>query len=44
VPLPEAGPGEILIRVHTAGVNRLDILQREGRYPPPAGAPARLGL
>jgi putative PIG3 family NAD(P)H quinone oxidoreductase len=44
VPTPKAREGEILIRVHAAGVNRPDILQREGRYPPPEGAPARLGL
>ncbi|WP_205123600.1 NAD(P)H-quinone oxidoreductase [Cognatilysobacter lacus] len=41
---PEPGPGQILIRVHAAGVNRPDILQREGRYPPPPGAPSTLGL
>lgn len=44
VPLPVPGPGQILVRVHAAGVNRPDILQREGRYPPPPGAPERLGL
>lgn len=44
VPPPVPGPGEILVRVHAAGVNRPDILQREGRYPPPPGAPERLGL
>ena len=41
---PEAGPGEILIRVRASGVNRPDIVQREGRYPPPAGASDILGL
>ncbi len=41
-PLP--GPGEVLIRVKAAGVNRADLMQREGRYPPPPGAPATLGL
>lgn len=41
---PEPSPGEILVRVEAAGVNRPDVLQREGRYPPPPGAPATLGL
>jgi NADPH2:quinone reductase len=39
-PIPIPGPGEVLVRVHAAGVNRPDILQRLGRYPPPPGAPA----
>lgn len=43
-PTPIPGPGEILIRVRAAGVNRPDILQRMGFYPPPPGAPATLGL
>jgi putative PIG3 family NAD(P)H quinone oxidoreductase len=41
---PKAAPGEILIRVHAAGVNRPDIVQRKGLYPPPPGAPLTLGL
>lgn len=41
---PVPGPGELLVRVRAAGVNRPDILQREGHYPPPPGAPERLGL
>ncbi|MBS0296669.1 MAG: NAD(P)H-quinone oxidoreductase [Proteobacteria bacterium] len=41
---PEPGPGQILIRVRVAGVNRPDILQRMGLYPPPPGAPETLGL
>jgi putative PIG3 family NAD(P)H quinone oxidoreductase len=41
---PEPGAGQILVRVEAAGVNRPDILQREGRYPPPPGAPSTLGL
>lgn len=41
---PAPGPGELLVRVRAAGVNRPDVLQREGRYPPPPGAPATLGL
>jgi putative PIG3 family NAD(P)H quinone oxidoreductase len=44
VPAPTAGPGEVLIDVVAAGVNRADILQRMGFYPPPPGAPAYLGL
>jgi putative PIG3 family NAD(P)H quinone oxidoreductase len=41
---PEPGPGQILIRVRAAGVNRPDLLQRMGFYPPPPGAPTTLGL
>lgn len=41
---PSPGEGEILIAVRAAGVNRPDVLQREGHYPPPKGAPATLGL
>jgi len=44
VPTPSPGPGEILIRVRAAGVNRPDLLQRMGYYPPPPGAPDILGL
>lgn len=43
-PVPEPGPGEILIRVAAAGVNRPDVLQRKGAYPPPPGASDLLGL
>ena len=43
-PVPEPGPGEILIRVAAAGVNRPDILQRLGQYAPPAGVSDVLGL
>ncbi len=43
-PIPSPGSGEVLIRVAAAGVNRPDLLQREGRYPPPPGAPDILGL
>lgn len=42
--IPEPGPGQILIKVKAAGVNRPDILQRLGAYPPPPGAPDTLGL
>lgn len=38
-PDPVPGDGEVLIRVRAAGVNRADVLQRAGRYPPPPGAP-----
>jgi putative PIG3 family NAD(P)H quinone oxidoreductase len=41
---PAAGSGQLLIRVAAAGVNRPDIVQREGHYPPPPGAPDVLGL
>lgn len=41
---PQPGEGEVLIEVSGAGVNRADILQREGRYPPPKGASPVLGL
>ena len=41
-PSPKAG--EVLIQVHAAGVNRPDILQRKGQYPPPTGASPILGL
>lgn len=44
VPSPTPGPGEMLIRVATAGVNRADLLQRRGLYPPPPGASPILGL
>lgn len=43
-PTPVLAPGEVLIRVHAAGVNRPDVLQRKGRYPMPPGAPSILGL
>jgi putative PIG3 family NAD(P)H quinone oxidoreductase len=38
-PVPEAVADQVLVRVHGAGVNRADLLQRAGRYPPPPGAP-----
>ncbi|CAA2107938.1 Phthiocerol synthesis polyketide synthase type I PpsC [Methylobacterium bullatum] len=44
VPLPQAGPGQVLIEVVSAGVNRPDIQQREGKYPPPKGATEIPGL
>lgn len=43
-PVPEPGPEEVLIRVAAAGVNRPDVLQRRGSYPPPAGVTDIPGL
>jgi NADPH2:quinone reductase len=43
-PDPVPGPGEVLIRVAAAGVNRPDVLQRQGAYPPPPGASEIPGL
>jgi NADPH2:quinone reductase len=42
--MPRPGNGEVLIRVVAAGVNRADLHQRQGHYPPPAGASEILGL
>ncbi|MFS3137391.1 NAD(P)H-quinone oxidoreductase [Gluconacetobacter sacchari] len=44
IPLPVPGPGEVLVRVQAAGVNRPDLMQRKGQYPPPPGASPILGL
>ena len=44
IPRPSPADGQILIRVRAAGINRPDILQRLGGYPPPPGAPDTLGL
>src|SRR5882762_5438768 len=43
-PVPQAGAGEILVKVAAAGVNRPDLMQCRGLYPPPKGAPDILGL
>lgn len=43
-PVPRPGPGEIVIRVRAAGVNRPDVAQRQGTYPPPPGASDLPGL
>ena len=43
-PLPRPRAGEVLIRTQAAGVNRADLLQRQGHYPPPAGASTILGM
>src|SRR6201985_546360 len=42
--VPAPGPGEILVKVHAAGVNRPDVAQRSGSYPPPPGASDLPGL
>lgn len=44
LPVPEPGAGQVLIKVAAAGLNRADLLQAEGRYPPPKGAPETLGM
>jgi NADPH2:quinone reductase len=44
MPVPEPGEGEVLIKVAAAGVNRPDLMQREGKYPPPPGASDIPGL
>jgi NADPH2:quinone reductase len=43
-PVPSPGTGEVLIRTVAAGVNRADLLQRQGHYPPPPGASPILGM
>ena len=44
VPDPEAGPGEVVVEVTAAAVNRADVMQRQGHYPPPPGASELPGL
>jgi putative PIG3 family NAD(P)H quinone oxidoreductase len=44
VPDPEAGPGEVVLDIAAAGLNRADLLQRQGFYPPPPGASDVLGM
>ncbi len=44
IPDPVPGPDDLLVRIHATALNRLDLLQREGRYPLPPGAPATLGV
>jgi putative PIG3 family NAD(P)H quinone oxidoreductase len=44
LPLPVPGPGDVLIQVRAAGVNRPDVIQRKGGYPPPPGASPLPGL
>jgi NADPH:quinone reductase len=43
-PVPTPGPGEVLIKVHAAGLNRADLMQRAGLYPPPSDASPIMGL
>src|SRR5438874_173783 len=42
VETPPPGPGEVLVRVHASALNRADVLQRQGRYPAPPGAPQNI--
>ena len=44
VPDPVLGEDEVLIKIHAAALTRADLMQREGNYPPPPGAPAWMGL
>ena len=43
-PVPQPGEGEVLVKVAAAGVNRPDVMQRQGHYPPPKGATDIPGL
>jgi putative PIG3 family NAD(P)H quinone oxidoreductase len=44
VPAPICGPDQVLVDIHASAVNRADLLQRAGHYPPPPGAPSYMGL
>ena len=44
VEIPALKPGEVLVKVHAAAVNRADLMQRDGLYPPPPGCPEWPGL
>lgn len=44
VPDPQCGAGEVIIKIKAAALNRADVLQREGQYPPPPGWPEWMGL
>ncbi|RPH73372.1 MAG: NAD(P)H-quinone oxidoreductase, partial [Hyphomicrobiales bacterium] len=44
IAVPVPGPGQVLVHVKAAGINRPDVLQRKGAYPPPPGAPDTPGL
>ena len=41
---PVAGPGQLLVKVMASGINRADLMQREGKYPPPPGVTEIIGL
>ncbi|GAB4447776.1 MAG: NAD(P)H-quinone oxidoreductase [Anaerolineae bacterium] len=43
-PAPAFGPEEVLVNIHATALNRADLMQRAGNYPPPPGAPETLGL
>ncbi|KAG6841109.1 hypothetical protein C0991_001797 [Blastosporella zonata] len=43
-PTPSPGPGQVLVKIKAFGLNRMDISQREGHYPPPAGSSSILGV
>jgi NADPH2:quinone reductase len=43
-PVPRPGTGDVLVRVQAAGINRADLMQRQGHYPPPPGASPILGM
>lgn len=44
VPMPETKPNEVLVKIQFAALNRADLMQREGDYPPPPGCPEWMGL
>ena len=44
VPLPQISSAQVLIETHYAALNRADLMQRAGDYPPPEGAPEWMGL
>ena len=44
VPDPVCGPEDCLVKIHAAGLNRADLMQRQGKYPPPPGCPDWMGL
>ena len=44
VPDPKIKSDEVLVKIHAAALNRADLMQREGNYPPPAGCPEWTGL
>ena len=44
VPDPVLREGEVLVKIHAAALNRADLMQREGNYPPPEGCPEWMGL